>query len=601
MPNVPRAASPAAVVIVLGSLVTWACSSAPSIDEQLGEHRREPHRLRPIEGIREVRFEPAGAMYAAAELIRGAAGYYARFTDLGFDAVKSKDVETAITRDAHWLGRYNVEMLAWCSGMGLVLPDAQARLASLLRASGLSALPIRNPLPVYLPFASGDPHFTRAIDLGAASSDERPDAATLRFDPSRMDRTIRPDTVAYTMLAEVELGRALLLTTAGGENGGASRPERNGEDAFRALLLLTLASEKARAMNESFFSTVGLRKPPSLFQSVPVFGSKTAEARYLPHRLSLENSSAGGAPLRLAVMEPISYLGDLAAVLLAASELAGVSEPSDRNPLARWFAPSGPLPPQTHEQARTLARSALRAIADVHDARDQKAPVSFVSARERGTALRTADAGVLALALERYRAHVERGAPEVEALERKLHAFLLRSQYFDGCYTAMCSVETLDAVEPRVFSAATQGFAIRGLLAAFEATGEFEYRRAAVRAQRYLDETLWMPEQRLYKSEEVIASGTKFSRYRPVYAGSVASALRELSVSTREPSYASRYAEFVTGLARSGLLLSELAPTGETSPDVMDLDADGVLNAPFAGGPFGVAPVFAAEVTRSTP
>ncbi|MBI1849816.1 MAG: hypothetical protein HYR85_05680 [Planctomycetes bacterium] len=601
------------LTVVPGSLfallVMASCSGTPSIDSQLLPKPREYPRRKPIEGIRDTQFDTSSAMYASAELLRGTGRYFDRFTDLAFDDLRSeKSVEDSIKFDALWMARYNIETLDWVSGMGVPLADADARIARLLAAAGIKNPPVRNPLPVYLPFAAGDPHYTMKVDLGDPNAPTPPNAATMRFEPSRTDRTLRPDAVAMTLWAEVELARVLLSGTHSLDaSGKVVQLGLTGDDLFEGLLLLTLASEKARALKDQLLRAESFSPPESA--GWPILGKTLAgriDVSYLPHRLAVTQAATSGS-LGLQVIEPVSYLGDLATVLLAASELADASAPSPQNTLAPFFAAGGSIDESTHDVAVLVANVALQSIVQLHDDPELRAPISFVSRDERGKTILTTDAALLLIALQSFRAHVGAVTGNAMTLEHKLQAFLLDAQYDDGSYSAAYDIETLDAAEPRWFAAGVQGLAIRGLLVAFETTGDFNFRRAAIRTQRQLDGEEWLLDRRLYRSEELIASGMKFSRYTPTIVGAVASGLRELSLATHESSYAKRYVEFVTGNGRPagvlhcGLLTSELAATGEKSPDARDGDTDGILNAPFADGPFGVAPVFAREIVIPTP
>ena len=63
-------------------------------------------------------------------------------------------------------------------------------------------------------------------------------------------------------------------------------------------------------------------------------------------------------------------------------------------------------------------------------------------------------------------------------------------------------------------------------------------------------------------------------------------------VAKNYPPVVARFQEFVAGFPGSGLLLSELGPTGEITIDSWDSDNDGVRKPHWAGGKFGMAPVF---------
>jgi hypothetical protein len=179
--------------------------------------------------------------------------------------------------------------------------------------------------------------------------------------------------------------------------------------------------------------------------------------------------------------------------------------------------------------------------------------------------------------------------------------FLLDYQYEDGAFADLIEVETGNIAEPRGFQLETQTWTIRGLLAAYHVTGDFRMRRAAWRTFQFLEERLWAPTHKLYRVADVVASGRKYNVFTPGIAASTMGALRELSLETRDFHLVDRLKDYMTGFARSGIILSELQATGENYGDEWDFDGDGILKPQFAAVPYGLAPVFASEVLLYIP
>lgn len=98
-------------------------------------------------------------------------------------------------RQAYWFARYNLAYLTMMAGMGPPLPpdDYNRRVEALGPAVGLDRekLP-NNPSFFTAAYASGDPHLPRTFDIA--------DWATMRWDPTTMDKTFTPAAQAFTIL-----------------------------------------------------------------------------------------------------------------------------------------------------------------------------------------------------------------------------------------------------------------------------------------------------------------------------------------------------------------------------------------------------------------
>lgn len=107
------------------------------------------------------------------------------------------------TWDAYWYSLYNMSTNIAMSGNGVLFPhnDAQQRafeqrFPAMLKAAGQDQPPIANPNLNMAAFTEGDPHFTQkpVFDVG----DGRPDASTLRWDPSKSSGVVSPSSLAWT-------------------------------------------------------------------------------------------------------------------------------------------------------------------------------------------------------------------------------------------------------------------------------------------------------------------------------------------------------------------------------------------------------------------
>ena len=112
------------------------------------------------------------------------------------------------TFDSYWYSLYNMSTNIAMSGNGIVFPanDQQRqvfseRFPAMLEAANQDKPPVKNPNLNMAPFTGGDPHFTQKPVL--SGPDGRPDASTLKWDPSASTTTVSPASVAWTHLKGV--------------------------------------------------------------------------------------------------------------------------------------------------------------------------------------------------------------------------------------------------------------------------------------------------------------------------------------------------------------------------------------------------------------
>lgn len=144
----------------------------------------------------------------------------------------------------------------------------------------------------------------------------------------------------------------------------------------------------------------------------------------------------------------------------------------------------------------------------------------------------------------------------------------------------------------------TQGLAIRGLLRAYQELGEARYLEAAKKAYKAMNEKLWDSECGLYRSQ----AGAAVSVYTPLNLAAALGAMREIILVTRNVAEIERYKRFwVQAVNSSGIQQSEYEETGDADLTKKDGDGDGISRMEFAGGKYGIAPVFAGKVEIETP
>lgn len=139
--------------------------------------------------------------------------------------------------EAYWYSRYNLSHLVMMSGMGVQLMPPM----EMMQMAGIPMGPA-NPYLVQALYRSGDPHLIQEF------SGNENDFANFRWDPARMDQTVTPQAVGYTMIKEVIWAKSF----------GSDVEGPDPMNHFRALVLSTEAAAQAKFMMTNLMSANGL-------------------------------------------------------------------------------------------------------------------------------------------------------------------------------------------------------------------------------------------------------------------------------------------------------------------------------------------------------
>ncbi|MFQ5879142.1 MAG: hypothetical protein ACE5IZ_03065 [Dehalococcoidia bacterium] len=126
--------------------------------------------------------------------------------------------------------------------MGVQLMPPMEKVQRMMQMAGITEGPV-NPYLVKAVYSSGDPHLATSFNGNAD------DFANFRWDPERMDTTITPQAMGYTIIKEVIWSKSFASDVEGPD------PMNH----FRALVLSSEAAAQAQFMMEN------LRTPSGLF------------------------------------------------------------------------------------------------------------------------------------------------------------------------------------------------------------------------------------------------------------------------------------------------------------------------------------------------
>lgn len=348
---------------------------------------------------------------------------------------------------------------------------------------------------------------------------------------------------------------------------------RTPRDGFMALVALHSASAKIHALGHQLLLDFGQRRLASKTSLLGV----DPKAFAFPQAWTAEE---GGATATLTLAEVDDHLksrlGSQAAVLLGVCELASICGPDASSALQALFAKRTIdkqtvtlFPKKLLAETVSVALFAFRSMAKLHVSVRGRGRASSIADRyDRGGTITPVDLGLYLMSLEAFLGKVRlptkgRNTGNLAgqlAAEHKRALTLISSlsgvirtwqQDQPGFYDSY-SVES-NSRQKKTKSLASQGFAIRGLLATHRALGggsDSPHLKAAKAAVRWLDSELWDSRAQAY-----LEKGPKGAKRAPLFgSAAVLGALREMALETKDGRYLVRYKQFLESLQRNGLI-----------------------------------------------
>ena len=522
-----------------------------------------------------------------------------------------------------------------------VVPSYQARTGFPRRFEDAS--------PLMIEFASGDPHFIRPVDKGVKFElaenrwredkfrqlygaayqpsatgahiggndmwkyrvNYREDFSSLRWSNDKMDHSIDLGGSGQAMMKAVLWMEYFFRQTHHDKYLG-----NNPEEGFRGAILNLSCVSKMLLLKSSLFydgqKLVGIN---------PFDYDPAKKLSYFPHLVAVKSRYIGDLPPRpesFQIQDSRSLLFDQASLLWGLSEYfyfadpgRDHSDPAYRDAFDNWdkvFGENTPYDGSLMERkymhlARGLGNVIVRNLEAMHRDPETGALVSeWAPKKGRRSMVATSDLGVAILGLANYRHNLKKAEPELAdratALLRAQADFLVaRLQNADGSFSNSYDLAAKSNVDdqPTLLS---QGLAVRGLLRAYQELGDVRYLESAKKAYAVMNEKFWDSESGLYRS----AVGASTTTYTPLNLAAALGAMREIILVTHNVEEISRYKRFwVQAVNSSGIQQSEYEETGETDLAKKDSDGDGIPRMEFAGGKYGIAPVFAGRVEIETP
>lgn len=490
--------------------------------------------------------------------------------------------------------------------------------------------------PLMLSFASGDPHYSRAVDTGTMFEseenrirrkdlrrlygDDLPEPAvgmgrsgngmwkarinyrenflSLRWDHAAMEHAIDLGAEGQLLTKEALWVQHFFQSSHHRGRFLGNDPEQG----FRGAMINLMAVSKLLMLKTALLSDGHRLLGADPREVVP-------GTVYFPHRVGVRMREAGDLPPRpeaFVLEDATSQLFDQASLLWGLTEYYHFADPRGPAGWRKVFGSNPPYDGSIMEQkyivlAEGLADLIVANLDAMHATPEGVLASTWTPETGRGAEVKAEDLSLAVVALASY----VRRLPASSAQSARARRLLVRQAEFlqaalvgpDGAvapaYDLVANHST--GATPTLLA---QGMVVRALLAAREALQEESYLATARRAYDFMNRRLWDARTGVYRS----TLDAEVTEYTPLVLGAAIGAMREMILATSDSSELARFKRFwVQGVDGSGIQQAEYEETGERDFHVADMDHDGIPRINLAGGAHGIAPVFASRVRIATP
>ncbi|RMG33073.1 MAG: hypothetical protein D6732_12520 [Methanobacteriota archaeon] len=541
-----------------------------------------------------------------------------------------------IANENYWYSRYYLGHLEMRSGAGLHLvfsPVFQGNLQMMMTkikmaANITHASPPLNAFPIFAEFGSATPKFVQPVDVANPN-----DFGTLRWDLSTADRDLYPAALAQSGLKNVLWSEEFFSKNHVVDSNSLTDDP---VDSSQTSLTGTVALGKGKA-NADDYTTDGFRgfvltaeliHKMQFLKNVLAVNiadgtldghldpATNAADYYFAHRYTYETqmvTPTGGSmpmpkPENFSVVDSRSELWDQLSLLWMASKFfawAVAPEQDDvfggdgtgQQPFPGSMAETGT--PGPADLAQGLAKTAWLTLVNGHWNAESKTFVDEATVNSgsltAGTTVTTNLAAKVIIALAQWSAATNDAMNQTQFVRDQANFLIDNLQREDGGFDNSYDL-VQNAASSSARTAETQGSAIRGLITAYNLTGDIKFKEAAINAFRFMENNLWDDDLAIFRSSE----GATVQVYDPGSIASVVAGLR--SIMGLQDEIASPLAHyrllqfFENAVDKSGFQLSEGPATGggddnDTIPPPPMQKASGAAN--------GMAPMPAGEIQLS--
>lgn len=478
----------------------------------------------------------------------------------------------------------------------------------------------QHPWPQFAEFSGGDPHLPQAID----ADNYKHDFATLRWDRSKMDKTLNPGAMGQTLMkqylwAQDMLGAFHDSLDNGIDADGIITPDYPDSSDFDPHNNVFYGGDNLDGFIGQVLTAEAINKVKFIISNLAYDGTKLGMVNpadynpangilYFPTKIAVTETPVGNMmPPRATAFEVTdarSNLFDQLSLLWGTLSFKNIMDPNnksdsphlayksvfDGNPFPASMSETG-TPGPFDLMMGTSKVIAMNLLA-MHFNSDEGTFVDFSELNngmpQPGNTISTVNAGyitmVLSILVDEFK-----GTPlEPMALNAvNAEASFIKNKLADknGGYYNSYTLGT--GPENSAKTAIAQAAAARGLYAAYVLTANNDYLTAANAAYNYLINKFYVPERMAFRTKE----NDDKAVYTPFNFAVIAGGLREAAVVGGNKEAAVIYTRFFKKVA-NGMQLSEDQATGESGNDS---DGDGIPYIPEQAD--NLPPIFATEAT----
>jgi len=481
--------------------------------------------------------------------------------------------------------------------------------------------PPGNPFPQFAEFISGDPRLPQPIDPINFGWN---DFSTLRWDRTKMDKTLNPAAMGQTLMkqylwAQDMLGAFHDSDDNGIDANGIISPDSTGSihfdptnnvfyggnnlDGFIGQVLV------AEGANKAMFLINSLAYDGTALGSVdPMTYDPANGIKYFPHKVAVTESNISASmppkPVAFVVTDASSSLWDQVSFLWGTLGFQNMSDPNNSSdPAHLAYKPvfdGDPFP-------APMAQTGMPGVFDLFMGTSKVITMNLLAmhfnttagtfvdvsnlvggAVQQGTTISTFEAGYT-LAILKQVVEEFAGSP-LEIMVRDAitaQANFIVNNLYDGAGKFYNSFTIGNGADNSASIVEAQSAAIRGLLAAYQVTYNNNYLTAAEAGYNYLISNFYVPNAMAFRTTD----GNDIATYTPLNFAAVAGALREAKLVLNKQEAPLIYTRFFKKVGNK-MQLSEAESSGETGNDS---DGDGVPYTPDQAD--NLPPVFATEAT----
>lgn len=481
--------------------------------------------------------------------------------------------------------------------------------------------PPGNPFPQFAEFISGDPNLPQSIDPVNFAWE---DFSTLRWDRTKMNKTLNLAAMGQSLMKQYLWAQDMLSAFHDADDNGIDAdgsvsPDSsgsihfdptngvyyggNGLDGFVGQVLT------AEGVNKTIFLTKSLAYDGNTLGSIDLMTYDPANGIiYFPHKIAVTEEIVSETmppkPASFEVTDASSNLWDQISYLWGTVNFQNMADPdntSDPAHLAYKAVFDGDPFPAPMSQTGTpgpfdLFKGTSKVIAmNILAMHFNETEGTFVDVAnlssgivQQGNTISTFNAGY-SLAILKQVVEEFDGLALSTSVSNAITAqanFIVNNLY-DGSGRFYNSYEIGTGSDNSATMVETQAAAIRGLIAAYEVTGDENFKNVASAGYDYLINNFYVSTQNAFRTSD----GVNTAVYTPLNFAALSGALRESKLVLNKEAAADIYTRFFKAVANK-MQLSEGATTGESGSDS---DGDGIPYIPEQ--PNNLPPVFASEAT----